>query len=122
MNDKTETQALVDMLGVFARRASEVGKHGIAEAIAKASLQLHDQAEEIELLKAEVAAVHSEKEKMARRQLEAAEGARQRGPLTSGEQEAMRNFLGAAADAQNNFIPDAPPTTLWARFKRWIRA
>lgn len=62
------------------------------------------------------------KEEMARRQLEAADGARQRGPLTRGEQEAMRNCWGATSDAQNNFIPDPPPPTLWARFKRWIRA
>lgn len=61
-------------------------------------------------------------EEMARRQLEAADGARQRGPLTNGEQESIRNFWGATADAQNNIIPDPPPPTLWARFKRWIRA
>ena len=61
-------------------------------------------------------------EEMARRQLEAADGARQRGPLTSGEQEAMRNFWGATADAQNNIISDPPPLTLRERFRRWIRA
>jgi hypothetical protein len=48
--------------------------------------------------------------------------ARPRGPLTNGEQDAMRNFWGATADAQNNIIPDPPPPTLLARFKRWIRA
>ena len=62
------------------------------------------------------------KEEMARRQFEAADGARQRGPLTSGEQEAMSNFWGTTADTQNNIIHDPPPPTLWARFKRWIRA
>ena len=61
-------------------------------------------------------------EEMARRQLEAAEGMRPRGPATAGEQEAMRNFWGATADEQNNIIPDPPPPTLWARFKRWSRA
>ena len=54
--------------------------------------------------------------------LVAADGARQRGTLTSGHQEAMRNFWGATADAQNNIIPNPPPPTLWARFMRWIRA
>jgi hypothetical protein len=61
-------------------------------------------------------------EEIARRQLEAADGARQRGLPTSDEQEAMRNFLGATTDAQNNPIPDAPQPTLWARFKCWLRA
>ena len=51
-------------------------------------------------------------EEMARRQLEAANGLRQRRPLTSGEQEAMRNFWGATADAQNNTIHEPPPHTL----------
>lgn len=62
------------------------------------------------------------KEEMARRQLDAADGARQRGPLTTGEQEAMSDFWGGAADERNAFIPDPPPPTLWARFKRWLRA
>lgn len=62
------------------------------------------------------------KEEMARRQLEAANGARQRGPLTSGEQEAMRNFGGGTADENNAFIPDAPMPTLFERFKRWVRS
>ena len=62
------------------------------------------------------------KEAMARMQLDAQEGMRQRGPLTSGEQEAMRNFWGGTADAQNNFVPNPPVPTLWVRFKRWMRA
>lgn len=61
-------------------------------------------------------------EEMTRRWLEAADGARPRGPLTRGENEAMRNFLGGTADEQNSFIPEPPPPTLWARFKRWICA
>lgn len=52
MNDKTETQALVDLLGAITDRM--VPGSLTAEAIAKASLQLHDQAEEIERLKAEI--------------------------------------------------------------------
>jgi hypothetical protein len=60
---------------------------------------------------------------MAIRAAEQAEGMRQRGPLTSGEQESMRNFWGAHADEQNNIIQDAPPVpTLFERFKRWILA
>lgn len=59
---------------------------------------------------------------MSIRAAEQAEGMRQRGPLTSGEQEAMQNFWGGTADAQNNMIPDPPPPTLWARVKSWIRA
>jgi hypothetical protein len=59
---------------------------------------------------------------MAVRAAEQAEGMRQRGPLTSGEQEAMRNFWGGTADEQNNFAPNPPPETLWKRFKRWMRA
>ena len=61
-------------------------------------------------------------EEMARRQLEAAQGMRQRGPLTSGEQEAMGNFWGGTADEQNNFVQNPLPPTPWARFKRWMRA
>lgn len=61
-------------------------------------------------------------EEMARRQIEAEDGMRQRGPATACEQEAMRNFWGATADAQNNLIPDLPPPSLWARIKQWIRA
>jgi hypothetical protein len=62
------------------------------------------------------------REELARRQLEAASCARQRGPLNSGEQEAARNFWGATADAQNNIIPDTPQPSLWSRFKHWIKA
>lgn len=62
------------------------------------------------------------KEEIARRQLEAADGARQRGPLTSGEQEAMRNLWGSSDDERNAFIPDAAPPGWWARIKSWIRA
>ena len=58
---------------------------------------------------------------MAQRQLEAAYGMRQRGPLTAGEQEAIRNFWGGTADEQNNFVPNPPPPTLVERFKRWLR-
>lgn len=80
-----------------------------------------EQRQEIMRLQAEGMRAMS-KEEMARRQLEAADGARQRGPLTNGEQEAMRNFWGATSDAQNNIIPDAPMPTLFERFKRWMRA
>lgn len=59
---------------------------------------------------------------MAIRAAEQAEGMRQRGPLTSGEQEAMRNFWGGTADEQKNFAPNTPPETLWKRFKRRMRA
>jgi hypothetical protein len=62
------------------------------------------------------------KEEMARRQLEAADSARPRGPLTSGEQEALRNFWGGTADERNAFIPDALMPTLFERFNRWMRA
>ena len=64
------------------------------------------------------------KDEMARRQLEAADGARQRGPLTAGEQQAMNNAWPAGVEAVPMPLEDAvpPPPTLWARFKRWIRA
>lgn len=61
-------------------------------------------------------------EEMSKRQREAAQGAYQRGPLTTGEQEAMRNFWGGPANEQNNFVPNTPTPTLWVRFKRWIQA
>ena len=47
-------------------------------------------------------------EEIARRQLEAAEG--------------MRNVWGRTDDPGACTIPDAPPPTLWARFKRWMLA
>ena len=50
-----------------------------------------EQRQEIMRLQAESMRAMS-KEEMARRQLEESDGARQRGPLSSGEQEAMRNF------------------------------
>ena len=59
-------------------------------------------------------------EEMARRQLEAADGMRQRGPLTISEQEAMSNFWGGTADELNNFVPVQPKQTLWQRLKSWI--
>ena len=43
---------------------------------------------------------------MVARAAEQADGIRQRGPLTSGEQEAVRNFWGGTADERNDFIPD----------------
>ena len=59
---------------------------------------------------------------MVIRAAEQAEGMRQRGPLTSGEQEGLRNFWGGSADEHNNFVPVPTLPTLWARFKRWMRA
>lgn len=41
---------------------------------------------------------------------------------TPSQEDAMRNFWGGTADERNAFIPDPPPPTLLARFKRWIRA
>lgn len=61
-------------------------------------------------------------EDMDAREIQQREGM-QNAALSSNEhQDAMRNFWGATADAQNNIIPDPPQPTLWERFKHWIRA
>ena len=60
---------------------------------------------------------------MAIRAAEHSEGMRQRGPLTSGEQEAINNFWRQSMDAMPIAQwPPKPPLTLRARLMRWIRA
>jgi len=53
---------------------------------------------------------------MVIRAAEQAEGMRQRGPLMNGQQEAMRNLWGGAADEGNNFVQTP---TMWDRMGRW---
>lgn len=65
------------------------------------------------------------KEEMARRQLETADGARNAWPSAdyARGQASMNNFWREAADAMTIAqLPPKPQPTLWARFKRWIRA
>lgn len=54
---------------------------------------------------------------MAQRQLQAAKGMGQRGPLTTGEQEAMRNFWPyvVAGDDAPGVVPPPKPPSIWRR-------
>lgn len=65
-------------------------------------------------------------EEMARRQLETADGARNAWPAGIDHmrgQADMTNFCREATDAMPIAqLPPKPRPTLWARFKRWIRA
>jgi hypothetical protein len=63
------------------------------------------------------------KEKMARRQLEAAHGARNAYPELTSLQlaQASQNF-GRQEEPLTPTQVQPPPLTRWARFKRWIRA
>ena len=65
-------------------------------------------------------------EEMARRQQDAAAGAYNVGVSRdsyAGAQTAMNNFWREAADAMPIAqLPPKPRPTLWARFKRWLRA
>ena len=47
---------------------------------------------------------------------------RQRGPLTSGEQQAMMNFDRQAMGTMHTMEYPKPPLSRWARFKLWVRA
>ena len=63
-------------------------------------------------------------EEMAKRQLEAVDGMRQRGPLTSHEIASAQNFWPPGVEAVPMPIEEATPAppTLWERFKRRFRA
>ena len=61
-------------------------------------------------------------QEMEARAIQQREGMQNAAFRSNGQQDAMRNFWGRTDDPGACFIPDTPPPTLWARFKRLIRA
>jgi hypothetical protein len=61
-------------------------------------------------------------EEMARRQAQAAYGAKNAAQQANSQAEGMRNAWRPAEVQGGEFMPAKPPPTLWERCKRWLRA